>query len=533
MRRHYYPHHYSTGNSQKVTYGRRVKALLVVLFFGTGVVGAGAIAVAPASASCIGPCLTGIFTSNGLLFVEAGPTTWGFFNPVGQGGQVYAYAITVELYSMVDSNETATLSLYDYGDAATVGTIQVVVPAYSVTWANLTLPTAHSWSEVKLLIDGTPYLLWTETPYFFLSIPGIADGGFDLAIFIAIAVFFVFMIPLSLKGEAMTRRAIYCPKFPAKTWFHGIFAGMLAFYFSDFAFLNSTFQGWEWAVIPIPEAMFFFLWTAGRHSHDDLALVLQGVPVTGDPMEFVADFYHVGETTDGKLIACFPGPIQWWYRSRGHYTVLWERKNDGGPEPMAFHATEGNKLTPEQIAWLRRVPVNPNSVPAKGFRVRMKGDAEKIGVSHIFQVASRDDWNVKPPHMVWRKTLPAHDEVDVNGITVHIKEKTKWTWPHVEVPPAQITLAPSHYQDVWYTNNNWMESEVLVQENSDLRTALWSLRGHLQVVTSRKAEEGQNAKTAIEERPYSDLSPEDLDAGVAQHRREKGLGRKEAESSGA
>lgn len=508
------------------TDGRRVRAILVTLIV-CGAVGGIGVGAPSASASCLGPCLVGIFTANGLLFVEAGGTTWGFFTPVSQGGQVYSYALTVELYSLVNENETATLSLYDYGESATVSAIQVLVPNYGVAWANLTLPVAHSWSEVRLQIDGTPDIFWTETPYFFLSIPGLADGGFDLAIFGALAVFVLFLIPVSLKAEAMTRRAIYAPKFPAKTFFHGIFAGMLALYVADFAALNSTFQGWEWVIIPIPEALFFFLWTAGRHSRDDLAAVIQGVPVTGDPMEFVMDFYHVGETADGKLIACFPGILQWWYRSRGHYTVLWERKNDGKPEPTAFRATEGNQLTAAQIAWLRRVPVNPDSIPAKGFRAFMKGDAEKIGVTRVFLVASRDDWDVKRPRMTIHKTVPARDEVDVNGVTIHIPAREKLCLPHVKVFPAKITLAPSHYQDVWFVNNNWMETEVVVEENNDLRAGLWALKGQLQLITSRKAEEANNAKTDIQNRPYTDLGPEDLQAGILQRRRDRGLDRGE------
>lgn len=482
---------------------------------------------APASAVCVGACSpVGFTTHDGYFYVQAGGTIFGDFSPVSNGSQVYAFSLTVEISSLVGINETAIAHLYESGSSKSVANQSLIVAPYANDYINLTIPSTHQWTELELKVDGTPVFFSVETPYYFLSIPGIEDGGLDFSIFIALGIFWVFFVFAYLKGKHMTDRAVKGPGIEARTWFHGTFAAMFVLYLLDFQLMNSVFQGWEFLVIPIPEACFFLFWSGTQHDKSSYAMIVQGVPVTGAPIRFNLDFWDHGTPGSGpaagKLVACGEGIWQWWYRSRGYHTILYEDKKDGAPEPMAFDVTEGSRLTPEQVAWLGRIPQNPASNTSKGFLTRMMGHDKRRPVTHMFCVASRDDWDIKLPYWSWWRAIPAHEDTDPGGFIVKIPERHKFR-PHIEPGYAHITLAPWHYQFVWALNFGWIRPEDLEKENQDLLKAIWALKGTIDSLTGKKSETAMNALVDLQNRPKSDLSPEDLEAGVARRRQERGL----------
>ena len=317
-----------------------------------------AVATGTASAITI-PGISGFITSDGLFFVQVGYSQFGYTTYVGNGSDVYASAIVINVTGITTTSQVAHVSVYEYADRRTVQNVNVPIPGYSSVAVAVELPQNHTYMEYKVSVDSTPWWVYAYTPWSFLGFTGLQDGGADLATFIAVGLFFVYAIPFMVKGERMTKKAIYSPKWNATLWLHGIFFGLVAWYFVSFPSINSFFQGWEFVVIPIPEAVFLFFWAAGRHSSNQRALFVQIVPRMGQRLAVIMRDYFVGKDSDGDLVIMRSrSPIQWWYRSRGHHVKVFRRSEAGALEPFPLDVLEQQRLTEEQVR-------DPGAVPAR------------------------------------------------------------------------------------------------------------------------------------------------------------------------
>jgi len=259
--------------------GRRRGALLLVSLLVAGPVLT--VVVGTAGAITI-PGITGFITNDGLFFIQIGyEGPFGFATYITNGSQVYAAGLIVNVTAITQSTQVAHIIVYSYATGAVIDSLNVPVPGYTSDAITISLPSANAWLNYRVMVDATPWYFSAFTPYSFLGFTGLQDGGVDVATFIAIGLFLVYTLPLMVKAERMTRRAIFAPRWNATTWLHGIFFGLVATYIVSFPWWNSTFYGWEFVVIPIPEALFLFFWTAGRHSSNRRALFAQIVPRMG------------------------------------------------------------------------------------------------------------------------------------------------------------------------------------------------------------------------------------------------------------
>jgi hypothetical protein len=499
------------------TYARstKSKATIVALLSATvilvGILGASG------SAEAISiPGITGFITNDGLFFVQVGYSQFGLASYVGNGSDLYASAVIVNLTGITTSSQVAHIIIYAYATNSTVTSLNVPVPGYTSVEDSVSLPYAHSYLEYKITVDQTPWWFYAFAPYSFLGFTGLQDGGVDLATFIAVGLFFVYAVPLMVKGERMTKRAIYSPRWNATIWLHGIFFGLVAWYFVNFPSINMFFQGWEFVIIPIPEAIFLFFWAAGRHSQNRRALFVQIVPRMGQRLAVIMRAYFVGKDADGDLVIMRSrSPIQWWYRSRGHHVKVFRRSEKGALEPFPLDVLEQTRLTEDQVRDPARFPRGAKYDAHDDFPVVNSDDSEDFPFERLYFVPRVSNFKVTWPHASMHRDVPVPEHVNVaTGAIVPAGTKTKLCWPYVVDGHAEVTLCSWHYMDVLAQAMGYMTAEDLADECDNLAIQLWTERGYRHTETGRKADERLLSEEDIRNRPYTDLPEDSLEQYV-------------------
>jgi hypothetical protein len=498
--------------------------------------------------------LIGFITDDGLFFVEVGDANFiGGFQAFYNGSQVYTYQLILNLTSLSRYTETATIRLVDTDSHQGIANLTVPMSGYSNQFVYVTLPTEHSWTDMRITVDGTSgYFQWA-TPYTILSIGNLFNGGIDLAVFIGFGIYLWLSYPLGIKSERMTKRAVYAPEWKAAWWLHGIVVGFLATYAIYFTQINMFFKGAEVFLIPIPEAFFFFFWNAGRHSRRTVLKFKQPVTISGRPFSYIERKFFGGIDQNGNIVLVrfnSRSVLQWWYRSRGHHVVAWAMFEDGTPatrftesiktrilEAQAKPASKGAKpspaeplmmpiydyesLTPDQLRDPTRLPKSGLYDQFRGTPVLGEGGNQEENVSYEFRVARISDFRFQEPHMSIWKTVTESAYVDPEGVVHEGETKQKLTWPHIVDGSAQITLLSWHAQSIDAQNHGYMDTEDLVQVIADKDAALWAARGEIERLTEEKAERKTLANRDIRNRRSSDYEQEDFEEMVDRASTEK------------
>jgi hypothetical protein len=491
------------------------RSLLVALLTATSLL-LPAVAASGSAAAITIPGTLGFITNDGLFFVQVGYSQFGFATYVGNGSDVYASAIIINITGITANAQVAHISVYEYASKNTVSTLNVPVTGYTSVAVGINLPQNHSYMEYKISVDSTPWWVYAYTPWSFLGFTGLQDGGTDLATFIAVGLFFVYAVPLMVKGERMTKKAIYSPKWNATLWLHGIFFGLVAWYFVDFPSINIAFRGWEFIVIPIPEAIFLFFWAAGRHSQNRRALFIQIVPRMGQRLAVIMRDYFVGKDADGDLVIMRSrSPIQWWYRARGHHVKVFRRSEKGALEPFPLDVLEQTRLTEDQIRDPARFPRGEKYDAHDDFPVVSSDESEEFPFERLYFVPRVSAFRVTWPRMVMHKDVPVPQRTNlVTGAVIPAGTESKLCWPYIKDGHAEVALCSWHFMDVLAQAMGYMTAEDLAAECDNLAIQLWTERGFRHTETSRKADERLTAEEDIRNRPDTDLEEDELDQYV-------------------
>jgi hypothetical protein len=512
---------------------RRPLAILIAV----GLVGGPLLVTGSASAITI-PGVTGFITNDGRFFVQVGYSQFGYAEYVGNGSDLYASAVLINITGITSSTQVASLQIYSLPGNKTISNLNVPIAGYSSVITGISLPDINAYRPYEVVVDKTPWYFSAFTPYNFLGFTNLQDGGVDLAVFIAIGLFLVYALPLMVKAERMTKRAIYSPKWNATLWLHGIFFGMVAWYFVNFPSINIFFKGWEFVIIPIPEAVFIFFWSAGRHSQNRRALFLQIVPRMGQRLGVIMRDYFVGRDPDGDLVIMRSrSPIQWWYRSRGHHVKIFRRKESGALEPFPLDVLEQARLTEDQIRDPARFPRGAKYDAHDDFPVVNSDESDDFPFERLYFVPRVSAFKVTWPHMVSHRDVPVPEVRNPEtGVIVAAHTKKKLCWPRIEDGHAEVTLCSWHFMDVLAQAMGYMTAEDLAAECDNLAIQLWTERGHRHTETSRKADERLLAEEDIRNRPDTDIPEGELDKYVtplsSRHRDRRGLPGSTGDASG-
>jgi len=464
-----------------------VAVLIVIVIVGTPLAAGFGTA---GTASAIGlPGVRGLITSDGLFFVQVGFAQFGFAQFIGNGSQLYASSVLLNVTGLTTSLQVAHISLYSYASHKVIASLNVPVPGYTTIVASIDLPQNHSWMEYKVTVDNTPWWFYAFSPYTF---------------------------PILIKAEKMTKRAIFSPRWNAIMWLHGIFFGLLAWYFVSFPSINQFWHGWEFIIIPVPEAIFLFFWNAGRHSQNNRALFIQIVPRMGQRLGIIMRDYFVGKDNDGDLVIMRSrSPIQWWYRSRGHHVKVFRRSEAGALEPFPLDVIEQRRLTEDQVRDPARFPRGAKYDAHDDFPVVSSNESDEFPFERVYFVPRVSAFRVTWPHMVAHKDVPVPAHVDLlTGAQVPEGTKSVWCWPYIKDGHAEVALCSWHYMDVLAQAEGYMTAEDLAAEADELAVQLWTERGYRHTETSRKADERLLAMEEIRNRLDSDIPEEELEKYV-------------------
>jgi len=504
---------FAPSTSVSKTKGSTTIALILVVMVGALVPLSSVVGTASAIAI---PGVNGYISSDGLFFIQVGFSLFGYAQYVSNGSQLYAAAVVLNITGITETQQTAHIAIFEYATGKTITSLNVPVPGYTTVVTGIDLPQNHSWMRYKVTVDNTPWWFWAFTPYSFLGFTDLQDGGADLATFIAVGLFFVYALPFMWKGEQMTKRAIYAPRWNATMWLHGIFFGLLAWYIINFPSINQTFHGWEFVVIPIPEAIFLFFWAAGRHSSNQRALFIQIVPRMGNRLSVIMRDYFTGRDADGDLVIMRSrSPIQWWYRSRGHHVKVFRRSEAGALEPFPLDVIEQVRLSEEQVRDPARFPRGAKYDAHDDFPVVHSNQSEEFPFERLYFVPKVSAFRVTWPHMVAHKDIvvPAHTDL-ITQAQVPEGKKSVWCWPYIQDGHAEIALCSWHYMDVLAQAMGYTTASDLAEECDNLAIQLWTERGFRHTETSRKADERLLAEEDIRARPDSDIPEEELESHV-------------------
>ncbi len=503
----------STSARSRKASGLPLLSLVVVLGLSLSIIGSGTAQAFSPSDTTYGT--VGFITHDGLFFVQVGYVGYLLktFIAVPNGSQVFAYATAVNVTSIVDYNATAYIRVFSFDLNRTISNLTVPLTPYATSIVEISLPVSHDYLKYRISVDATPAVYWYQSPYSFLSIPNLQDGGVDLIAVVIVAEFLVIGLPLWVKAERMTKRAIYCPKWNATVWLHGIVIGMLAWYIVAFPSINSFFKGTEWAFIPLPEILFLFFWTAGRHSTHKKVEFRQMVPRLGHRLGEIRKVFFMGQDQDGDLVIMRSKSIfQWLYRAWGHHVKVFRRLSTemrSPAEPMHIDSIDLSSVPPSQFRDPARFPRGARYDAMDDIPVLNPGDDDGDGIERVYYVPRISQMLVKWPHWAWTREVSVPSFVDKEGNTHPATTKKKFS-PHVEDGYAEVTLIGWHGTDIYAMSVGHMRYEDAVMEIEDLEVRVAIERGKRHTETGRRAEEMINAEDDIRERPFSELSDEEL-----------------------
>lgn len=510
--------------------GARAVAILAVLLLAApiGFVGVAAASVPPAPQVHVAPESVappgwqpppGFVTRDDRYFVQVGDSIFGFFNAQPAGAQLFTGYLFVYLYPLTNSTHTATLKLYLVGKPNVLElNASVVVPANQTQSVQLPLPASDHYIKIRLFVDGTPVVYWTETPIQILPLGALTDGGISLVAIIALTEFLVVGLPLMAYAWRLALKAKHAPRVKAILWLHGIVLGMLAYWVINYPALNVLFSGWDWLIFPLPTMAFLFFWELGRHNRDQRALVLRGNPQSGHRLGFDWWNIYVARDDQGNLILVGQGWRDFFYAAWGsHFVKLYRRKEDGTkfePVPASlFHRAHVNKA--EDVWTPYRIPREGKLGPEDDFEItnRVTG-YEDDEPAYLYFVASVDPFSIKWPTWHAFREEPTPPKLSPEGRVLIPAGTRRRFSPHVEDGSAEVRLASWHYSDVWAVAMGWQEIEDVVRAKEDLAFENRILKTHMEREIERRVEARLNADLDLSSRSVDELSPEEAAAYV-------------------
>jgi hypothetical protein len=497
--------------------------------------------------------LIGFITSDGLFFVEVGaPDFIGGFLPYFNGSQIYTYQIILNITSLSQYQETATIHLVDADSHQSIANVSVPMSGYSNQMVPVTLPTEHAWTDLRITVDGTSGLFQWETPYTLFSLGNLFNGGIDLSVFAGFGIYLWVAYLLAVKAERMTKRAVYAPEWKATWWLHGIVVGEIAAYAIWFEQINSYFKGAEVLLIPFPIALFGFFWTAGRHSRKVVLEFKQPVTIIGRPMSYIRRRFYGGIDPEGNIVLIkynSRSVFQWWYRSRGFHVKVWSLFDDGRPatrlttaqarkpkplEPLVMPVYDYEALTPEQLRDPALLPRSGIYDQFRGAAIQGEGGNEDETVGFEFMVVRISDFRVTWPYLSFWKAQPAVSYKDTEtGLQYDEPAKEKLTWPHIVPGSAEVTLMSTVAgQDVLAEHYGYVSAEDNAATKDDLAVALEAANAHLNREANRMAAERTLANRFVLDFPNRELEEPESEALVDQSKADRDKRRPSPSGSG-
>jgi hypothetical protein len=465
------------------------------------------------------PIQNGAFlTSDHRFLVFVGYLSFGgIYTDISNNSEVYAGALVLVIYSLVNSNQNLIISLSERGTTANQTTTVSPGVADVVT---INLEPNNSWTSAKLVIDNTEQFYTVAVPVSLL--PSYLDniGGIDL---IALGILSESLIALALAlaaAYAAQRRAIFAPKFSLLVWGHVILIGIASAVIVDFQWVDQTFAGWS----PLVYALFlwpiFFTFSLSYFNKAPRAELLQANTPSAGRLSFNRWTLRIVRTIKGwELIG--PKWKHWFARlaseKNGHvYLSVREadltKPDSSLPEPFIADIINRRVRSSEEILRRVRRPSPDKTHPLDDFDI-ISGTLEgppKAG----------DDPPVKllftptgfPVEVSWPKLSLHKDEIvpartlpDGRIIAEHMRRH--WSMPHYIPGKATLTLHSLHFRAPASVINGWRSVEDLGVLLDTVTLDIEALKSSFNTQVTKKVRERILAREALLGRGVEELDP--------------------------
>lgn len=467
----------------------------------------------------------GFLTYDRHFLVFNGITTFGGgYEVVYNGSQVYASQFVLVLYSLLPVTETVPIVLEENGvNQTTTTTVQPGV----ADLVDVSLYPTHSWTNVVLLVDGTPQVYSVSVPLSFLPNSIANVGGLDL---LALAIISESLFCLALATSfayGIMRKALWAPKFSLLVWGHVILFSIVGAVILDFQQVDQTFAGWS----PLVYAFFlfpiFFLFALSFFNRAPSAEMLQANAPLAGRLRFNRWDLRIGRDLKGRWVLVGDRWSHFLFRAAGKQVPLTTSESTIiGPEPFMADIVNRRVVSKQQL--LKRVrKLSPEKADALDdfdiINVTVDGRPVKSGrreppVKLLFTPVGKPV-EVEWPRLSVHKQKDVPDKFDKEGnLLVPAHKKTALCFPYITEGRANITLHTIHFRSAVSVVAGWRTADDLSLLVSDVQLDLESLKANVHTVVARKVREKLLARESLLMWGADDL-PED--EAVLQSEREK------------
>jgi hypothetical protein len=448
-------------------------------------------------------------------------------NPVSPGTLVFGDTVYLEFVNSQGNRTVAVTTLQSAPGLSNISFNESFsVLAHNVTIFTLTLPPTTAQMNTRLCVDGGCVAFTHETPVTLFP-SGVLDiGGLDLLV-LAVTLESALAVFLGAPAaRAITRKALWSPKFRAWLWAPHILGAFIVLIAFDFEAFDAVFGGWSFAIIPVVFGVLAFFWMLHLFNVAYPVEVLRPDPQAGHRLRFNRWRVFVGDLPDGTKVLVGTRWRDWLARLLGHHVVLVPANatgtKRGPPAESELRTFKVRSRADADKAWERvkrgfRVKPGRTS-PLDDFQIAGEPGVKEKDAPRLLYWVDSDRWLSSD---TWR--LSFHREVRVDArydrdgnLVREAHTRTKFSIvPHYVAPAsAEAALAEFHYIDTPAAALGWIRAERAYRRVEDLRRTNYALRSTVFVTADDWSQEAMGELLTMLDRERVPLTDEEAEEDV-------------------
>jgi hypothetical protein len=418
----------------------------------------------------------GLFASVGPAAAYGISAPFGFSTPTGSfvlpyyqalldtpsiiaGGVVFGDTVYLEFLNSLGNRTVVVSVVQGSGNDTAFYNATFSAAAHNVTIWTLTLPSTTTAKTAKICLDGACMRFVHVTPLTLLPSGILNVGGLDILAFGLTAEFGLLLFPLTVAARALTRKALWTPKFKAWLVAPHIALGFLLLVAFDYQAFDTLFGGFEFVLIPVVFAFVYFLWVLHLFNVATPVEVLRFDPQGGHRVRGFRSLFWVGKL-HGSTVAIGPRWRDWLARLFGHAPVVIPANVDGtkvGPPAVIPLTTVRTEATRERLdrraKALRRAfrARGQKETPLDDFVLEVdRADIRERDPPTLLYFVDTDGWlELEYPHLTMHRVVrvPPKLHPETGAVVEPATTRRKLTWPHYTDTTASAGLAAGHYVD--------------------------------------------------------------------------------------
>ena len=408
-------------------------------------------------------------------------------SPVTPGSTVFGDVVYLEFLNSGGNRSVTVTTVQRASGQTSLWYNESFAVGANVSVLTLNLPSSTAERTARVCVELGCITFLHLTPLTLLPSGILSVGGLDFLAFGLTAEFGLLIFPLTVAARALTRKALWTPKFKAWLVAPHVALGFILLVGYDYQAFDQLFGGLGFVLIPVVFAFLYFLWVLHLFNTAKPVEVLQPDLKDGHAVDYYRALFWVGDWPDGSKVAIGPKWSHWLARLFGHAPVVVPRKfetGEGAPaesDLMTVRTETRSERTDARTRRLRRAfrrrygRQNPlDSFPIHGgiSDVRERDPPQKL-----YWVDS-DGWlRMEYPRLSVHRTVTLPAKLGPEGNVVEpARQVVRLAWPHYVDTRASVGLAGFHYLDVPVAAVLWGSAEKAYRRVEQLRAQNVALR---------------------------------------------------------